>query len=153
MDTKDLQAKAAHDIWAHWMKYFFTQCKQNPDGTMTIASDKVARWTRQARTPFEDLPESERKSDYEIAEKFINPLFNTEEEDPWPIEPGGPEEKYMERVIELLHMSDCPYVPTWGEISADFIAMSPEECAKGFLVNYRDEALADSIGSDQEEHY
>lgn len=72
---EDMQAKAAHDIWSNWMRYFFTQGEYNGDGSFTIPKEKVERWTRQMNTEFEDLSEKEKQSDYEIAEQFIEPLM------------------------------------------------------------------------------
>ena len=76
--TKEEKAKAAHDIWAHWMKYMFTKCKyfEMPDDyassrVLTIPSELVERWQRQMNTPFEELSEQEQKSDYKIAEQFL----------------------------------------------------------------------------------
>lgn len=71
----ETQAKAAHDIWSHWMKYMFTCGTFNGDGSWTMPKDKVERWQRQMNTEFEDLSEQEQKSDYSIAEKFISPLL------------------------------------------------------------------------------
>lgn len=65
-------AKAAHDIWAHWMNYFFTQCVEQPDGSLVVPADKVKRWKRLANTSFMALTEEEAKSDYEIAEQYLS---------------------------------------------------------------------------------
>ncbi len=71
----EIEAKAVHDIWAHWMKYMFTQGKYNENGSFTIPKEKVERWNRQMNTEFKDLPESEKKSDYQVAAQFIEPLM------------------------------------------------------------------------------
>jgi hypothetical protein len=69
---KNIKAKAAHDIWAYWMKYMFTQGKFDELGNWIMPKHKVERWQRQMDTGFWDLPETERESDYDIAEKFMN---------------------------------------------------------------------------------
>lgn len=82
----DRAAELAHDVWAAWMKYMFDQgyfVTENVAirGQMVnerrwiMPQDKVARWTRQMNTPFWELPESERASDYSIAERFME-VFN-----------------------------------------------------------------------------
>lgn len=73
---KKLKAKIAHQIWAHWMKYMFTQCKASESGYI-IPNHLVNRWERQMNTPFDELPEAEQKSDYEIADKFLGDLTAT----------------------------------------------------------------------------
>lgn len=67
-------AKAAHDIWAHWMKYMFTQGKYQ-QSNFVISFENVARWQRQMMTEFKDLLPQEQKSDFEIADHFIAPLL------------------------------------------------------------------------------
>lgn len=69
--NKKAKAKAAHDIWAHWMKYMFTQGQFTPDGGFVIPFENVARWQRQMMTEFESLPAAEQKSDFEIADRFL----------------------------------------------------------------------------------
>ncbi|MBK8773201.1 MAG: hypothetical protein IPM06_22600 [Rhizobiales bacterium] len=65
-------ADVQHEIWAHWMRYMFTQGKTDfitGDWTMPVA--KADRWKRQMDTPYADLTSQERKSDIEQAEKVI----------------------------------------------------------------------------------
>lgn len=65
---KEIAAKIAHDVWAHWMRYFFT-LKPTPED--------IERWKRQAETPFEKLSEKEQKSDYEVADEHITPSITS----------------------------------------------------------------------------
>ena len=70
--TREQKAKAAHDIWAHWMKYFFTQCSPlGENGTLCIPANLEKRWKRLMNTPFEELTEEEQKSDFEVADLFL----------------------------------------------------------------------------------
>lgn len=65
-------AAIQHDqIWAHWTKYQFSKCTQNPDGSLTIPAELVEHWTRQANTLYADLSESERESDRRQADKVL----------------------------------------------------------------------------------
>ena len=64
-------ADTAHDVWAHWMLYQFSQCEYNADGSVTIPAEKVKRWSRQMNTPFVELTEKEQASDYEQADKYL----------------------------------------------------------------------------------
>jgi hypothetical protein len=50
-------AEAAHVAWSGWMDYMFSKCTMNPDKSATIPAGLVARWQRQASTPYRDLPE------------------------------------------------------------------------------------------------
>ena len=64
-------AEYAHKSWSGWMDYLFKLSTKNPDGTVTIPAGSVQRWERQARTAYNDLPESEKKSDLAEADKMI----------------------------------------------------------------------------------
>jgi len=76
-------AKVAHGIWAHWMRYFFTQCdfdlgQTSGDveyGAGVISSQQVERWMRLMDTEFDKLTEGEKKSDIEISNRYIRDLL------------------------------------------------------------------------------
>ncbi|MCP3966699.1 MAG: hypothetical protein GY718_10165 [Lentisphaerae bacterium] len=53
------------------MAYLFEKSVANEDGTMTIPQWAVERWTRQMNTKYVDLPEEEKESDRQEAEKII----------------------------------------------------------------------------------
>lgn len=79
--TKDLVrerlAEYAHSAWAGWMRYLFEKSPQNSDGSVTIPSELVERWTRQTNTPYEELPEGEKKSDLKEADKMLAIMSNS----------------------------------------------------------------------------
>lgn len=70
----ELLADVSHDIWSHWMRWQFHCGKFNEDGTWTMPSEKVERWTRQMRTSYENLSEKEKDSDREQAYKIRTAL-------------------------------------------------------------------------------
>ena len=74
--TREDLASLQHDIWSHWMKYQWSVCTANEDGTFTIPADKVKRWTRQINTPYSDLTDKEQESDRHQADKVIELLLN-----------------------------------------------------------------------------
>jgi hypothetical protein len=53
------------------MLHMFSKSTLNPDGTITIPADLVTRWTRQANTPYEDLPAGEKESDRKEAREIL----------------------------------------------------------------------------------
>lgn len=65
-------ANYAHAAWSGWMDYMFGKSQKNKNGTITIPKWAVERWGRQARTEYLNLPEEEKKSDREEAEKMLN---------------------------------------------------------------------------------
>jgi len=83
MDTETVEKLAdyAHEAWAGWMRFLFRMATTNDDGSVTIPADLVARWQRQTKTPYADLPENEKDSDRAEAMKMmdiINPQPKTE---------------------------------------------------------------------------
>ncbi len=68
---QELVATEAHNIWCIWINYMMSDAKFNPDGSLTIPAKTIDRWNRQIKTNYKDLPEDEKKSDIEIADKYI----------------------------------------------------------------------------------
>lgn len=66
--------------WSRWMRYLFSRSVENDDGSVTIPSDMVLRWKRQANTSYADLYESQKKSDRAEA-VIIQKIFFGEEDD------------------------------------------------------------------------
>ena len=70
-ELKEELAEYAHDSWSKWMAWLFKKSKLNADGTCTIPEWVVNRWLRQSRTDYGDLPEVEKDSDRDEAEKML----------------------------------------------------------------------------------
>lgn len=64
-------ANYAHEAWSGWMRYLFRMSRQNVDNSWTISHEFATRWGRQVATAFFDLPEDEKPSDYEEADKIL----------------------------------------------------------------------------------
>lgn len=69
--TREDLASYAHAAWSGWMIYLFSKCQGNPDGSVTIPAQSVERWRRQAATAYADLPEAEKASDRDEADKML----------------------------------------------------------------------------------
>jgi len=67
-------AEQAHESWSGWMRYLFTNSIQNDDGSITIPEHLVKRWKRQMYTRYNDLPENEKYSDRNEANKIIDKI-------------------------------------------------------------------------------
>lgn len=70
-DTREALAAYAHEAWAGWMVYLFAKSQTNPDGTVTIPAGSVERWQRQMSTLYANLPEAEKASDRDEADKML----------------------------------------------------------------------------------
>jgi hypothetical protein len=71
---REYLAEFAHSQWTGWMEYLFSKCVLNHDGTMTIPTWAVDRWHKQIETKYDDLEESEKDSDRDEADRFIEVL-------------------------------------------------------------------------------
>ncbi len=75
--TDDLREKLAaleHEQWAHWTHYILDRVKAMWDLGEQDWDDQEANWRRQIETPYHDLPEGEKKSDREWADKVFELL-------------------------------------------------------------------------------
>ena len=72
------KADKQHQIWAHWMKYMFSQCdfelpsvlSAMENGSCIIPKEKVDRWMKQMNTDYKDLSLKEKQSDEDIVITF-----------------------------------------------------------------------------------
>ena len=71
---KEKLANLCHEQWSGWLKYMFSKGVFNEDGSWTMPTEFVQRWTRQADTPYGELSESEQDSDRTEADKFYEIL-------------------------------------------------------------------------------
>ncbi len=69
-------AAAEHERWSHWQRYMHEQCREEPDGSLTIPAELVRRWDRQMRTAYDDLSETEKESDREQVLRYL-PIIAT----------------------------------------------------------------------------
>jgi ABC-type dipeptide/oligopeptide/nickel transport system ATPase component len=70
-------ASVQHEIWAHWVKYLFSQCYSdaaNYPGCLVIPADKVERWTRQMALSYSELSDKEQENNREQADKVLKAL-------------------------------------------------------------------------------
>ena len=68
-------AAYAHEAWSGWMKYMLSKSTRQVGGTWLIFPDFTQRWERQMRTPYAYLPEGEKESDREQADKILTLLL------------------------------------------------------------------------------
>lgn len=64
-------ANLAHEQWSGWLMHLFSKGKFNKDGTWTMPSWAVSRWTKQMNTKYCDLTQEEQDSDRAEAGKFL----------------------------------------------------------------------------------
>ena len=70
-ETREKLAALSHKQWSGWMRYLFSKCPANSDGTVTIPTWAVDRWWRQMKTPYASLAEEEKESDRAEADRML----------------------------------------------------------------------------------
>jgi len=122
-DTREAVADIQHAIWAHWMRYQFSVCQQNDDGSLTIPAEKVERWQRQVDTDYAGLSEREKDSDRDQADKVLSALGNADSikalQRRWQmLEEGGDPRATMEEAIGI-HNEAQGLIKALEEMQAD----------------------------------
>jgi hypothetical protein len=64
-------AAIEHERWSHWQRYMHRQCIQQPDGSLLIPAELVARWERQIATTYTTLDDVAKESDREQVRKYL----------------------------------------------------------------------------------
>jgi hypothetical protein len=69
-------AALEHERWAHWQRYMHGRGILQPDGSLLLPAELVARWTRQISTSYEDLDDKQKESDRDQVRKYL-PLIES----------------------------------------------------------------------------
>lgn len=149
------RADAAHRIWSHWMKYFFSVC-DFIDGKFVVPEVQASRWMRQCLTPFDRLSPSEQASDFDIADTFMPIAVSAAL--------GVEDRKYFRSVANDVTGLDVSAGPQGWYISVltgfpqmcvrKFGPFSPEQCLKtqmrlnSFIVSAAFDARIDKISQE-----
>ena len=64
-------AAVEHERWSHWQRYVHSKCVRQPDGSLLLPVDLVARWEKQIDTKYAELDDQERESDREQVRKYL----------------------------------------------------------------------------------
>jgi hypothetical protein len=64
-------AAIEHERWAHWQSFMHAQGVRNPDGSLTLPAELVARWDRLIATPYAELTDKERESDRDQVRRYL----------------------------------------------------------------------------------
>jgi hypothetical protein len=64
-------AAVEHERWSHWQSYMHSKCIRQPDGSLLLPAEFVARWEKQIATRYVELDEKEKESDREQVRKYL----------------------------------------------------------------------------------
>ena len=80
---REALANLAHEQWCGWMKWMFNHGyfeSMNLRGVVQavwiMPNNLLSRWQRQMNTPYKDLPENEKESDRNEADRILKILHD-----------------------------------------------------------------------------
>jgi len=60
-----------HERWSHWQRHVHSKGIRQPDGSLLLPAEVVARWERLIATGYAQLTEEEKVSDREQVSKYL----------------------------------------------------------------------------------
>jgi hypothetical protein len=73
-------AAVEHERWSHWQRYLHSKGIRQPDGSLLLPANLVARWEKQIDTKYTALTDKERESDREQVRKYLPLIASALEE-------------------------------------------------------------------------
>jgi len=70
-------AALEHERWSHWQRYMHGKGQRQPDGSLLIPAELVARWDAQINTPYPALDEKTKESDREQVRRYLPLIADT----------------------------------------------------------------------------
>jgi hypothetical protein len=64
-------AAIEHERWSHWQRYMHSKCTRQPDGSLLLPAEFVARWEKEIATKYGELDEKQKESDREQVRKYL----------------------------------------------------------------------------------
>jgi hypothetical protein len=64
-------AALEHERWSRWQRHVHSNCTRQPDGSLLIPAELVARWEKQIATKYAELDEMEKESDREQVREYL----------------------------------------------------------------------------------
>jgi len=64
-------AAIEHERWSHWQRYLHSKGVRQPDGSLLLPADLVARWEKQSETKYAELSEQEKESDRDQVRRYL----------------------------------------------------------------------------------
>lgn len=64
-------AAVEHERWSHWQRHVHSKCTRQPDGSLLLPADLVARWEKQIATKYAELDDIEKESDREQVRRYL----------------------------------------------------------------------------------
>lgn len=64
-------AAIEHERWSHWQRYLHEKAERQPDGSLLLPAELVARWDAQMNTPYAALSEKMKESDRDQVRRYF----------------------------------------------------------------------------------
>jgi hypothetical protein len=64
-------AAIEHERWSHWQRHIHSKATKQPDGSLIIAPELVARWEAQINKNYKEMTAEEQESDREQVRRYL----------------------------------------------------------------------------------
>jgi hypothetical protein len=64
-------AAVEHERWSQWQRSVHGKCTRQPDGSLLLPAELVARWEQQIATKYVDLADADKERDREQVRKYL----------------------------------------------------------------------------------
>lgn len=70
-DLVEELAAVEHERWSHWQRYMHGKGERQPDGSLVLPAELVARWEKQISRRYAELEDVEKESDREQVRRYL----------------------------------------------------------------------------------
>jgi hypothetical protein len=64
-------AAVEHERWSQWQRHVHSQCRRQPDGSLLLPADLVARWEKQIAAKYPELDDTDKERDREQVRRYL----------------------------------------------------------------------------------
>lgn len=64
-------AAVEHERWSQWQRYVHSKCIRQPDGSLLLPADLVARWEKQIAMKYAELSDTDKERDREQVCRYL----------------------------------------------------------------------------------
>jgi hypothetical protein len=64
-------AAVEHERWSQWQRHVHSQCRRQPDGSLLLPADLVARWEQQIAAKYPELDDTDKERDREQVRRYL----------------------------------------------------------------------------------
>jgi hypothetical protein len=64
-------AAVEHERWSQWQRHVHSKCTRQPDGSLLLPAEFVARWEKQIAMKYSELDDTDKERDREQVRRYL----------------------------------------------------------------------------------